>query len=235
MKFFRFEWIYQKRKHIVSVVILALVLAGSFFAWRFFEKKQNEKAENQIYLMKHKLFEAEKKHGGNVLDPASPFYFQKKAEDFSLFSTPAEEYKNWILSQKKVGAVHWAGAVELAYFLMKYDQEKSALELLSALSLKTSPDSWLKSLALVQLAGFFMNEGNCTRSLHLLSQVLAQSALHTEALIRTALCYEFLKKYDKAHEVYTLIQTQQDSLYKERALNLNRLLKIKRKLKGGLE
>lgn len=101
-------------------------------------------------------------------------------------------------------------------------------------TLKVHLKHWIHQLLLLKLGSLFMEEKNFTRALHIFSLILDSKKavfFHSEALIKTALCYEALGEVDKAHEIYSLIQKNEESLlYKEKVIQYDRLIKVKNQL-----
>ncbi len=219
---------------VISVGIAMVAVYGGYLTYGFLNDKENQKEESLIYQYKSKLVQVEKKHGGAILDKASQFLSAKKVKDYKLIENEVNNYTNFLKSRKNSKPVHWIAAIELSYFLIKYDREKQALQLLESISLQKSDENWLYQLLVLKLGSMFMEEKNYTRAVHLFSIILSEESaqpFHLEAWFKTALCYESLGENEKAKEIYSLIQEKQEaSLYKDRATHYNRLLQIKQKI-----
>ena len=224
--------LFKYRYPLIGAALVLLVSLGSWKLYQFYENTQNKKAEEEVYQKKIKLLKAEKAAGGDSF--SENFYYQKKAEDFSAFSKEALEYKRFLMSQKKPRPAHWLGALELSYLLIKYQQTYAAVELLSHLQTYSQSKSWIYQAMLLQLGSLLMDKGGFTRALNIFSSIVSHpeaQALHHEALFKSAICYESLGRPDKAQEIYSSLEKNGElGLYKERALNYDRLLKIKQKL-----
>ena len=216
-----------------------IVLIGSL-SFLTLKKYQIKKIESQIYSYRNRLIEAEKKHEGSVLNKYENILSQKKVSDYSLIEADVNGYIEFLKSTSKPQAVHWLAALELSYFLTEYSKSKEGLDLLDHVqskgSSKKSSESWIYQLLLLKLGSLFMEEKNFTRALHIFSLILESKknlSFHSEALVKTALCYEALGEVPKAQEIYALIQKNEaNSLYKEKVIHYDRLNKIKTQLKS---
>lgn len=227
------RFFYQYWKIILGSVIFCIGTYGAWIGWQFYNQLQNKKAEAKLYQLRSRLFLKEKKLNGNILDPSSNFFSQKKIKDIHLLNDELKDYIQFLTSEKKPQSSHFISAMELAYFLTQYDKKDEALDLLNTISSKTNSKNWLYQALLIQLGSLFIDKKNYTRALYLFSIVLSNKKaepFHFEALFKTALCYEALGQTDKAIEIYDFIKNKKNSgLYEQRAVDYKRLLKIKQK------
>ena len=137
------------------------------------------------------------------------------------------------MSVEKPRPAHLFASIELADFLTQYDKELSAVELLDSVHSKNKQKGWLAGALALKLGSLFLNQKNYTRALHLFSFVLQDKKagpFHLEALFKTALCREGMGEYNQAQEIYQAItQNDKAGLYKKKALDFARLLKVKQK------
>ena len=233
----KFLEIYTYRFYILAACsALVLSLAG-WLGHNYYENFQNKKAEAEVYPYRDRLVQAEKKAGGEIYEANSSFFALKKAQDESAFSKDLEDYKNFLLSKNSYRMAHWIASIELAYFLIQYNQEKQALSLLENVSLKSSSKGWVYHMMLYQLGVLFMNQKNYTRALFFFSKVVSNKnslPFREEAFLKMALCYEEMGELDKAQQIYTeLGKDNSRGFYKERVRHYDRLIQVKKKI-GGL-
>ena len=141
------------------------------------------------------------------------------------------------MSVKKPRPAHLLAVIELADFLTQYNKELSAVGLLNSIHSKNKEKGWLAGALAVKLGSLFLNQKNYTRAVHLFSLVLKDKKagpFHLEALFKTALCREGMGEYNQAQEIYQMItQNEKAGLYKKKAQDYLRLLKVNQKLKGS--
>ncbi len=227
---------YKYRYYIVVGVGVLFFGFSGWLGWGYYNNFQNHQAEEDIYPYRSRLVAAEKKAGGEVYGAASSFFALKKAKSIKVFSKELEDYKNFLLSKNSYRVAHWIASVELAYFLIQYDEEKEALSLLENMSQQSSSKGWVYHALLYQLGVLFMNQKNYTRALHFFSKVAsndATSSFHQEVFLKMALCYEEMGEKEKARNIY-LELAKEDSLYKERVVHYDRLLQVKEKVRDLL-
>lgn len=224
-------------KYKYAFLACALLCTGSFAGYLiyiFLKTKNIQKEQALIDQFYSQLAQEEKKHGGSILDSKSSFLSSKKTADYRLISKTAEKYINFLKSKDRPQPIHWAAGVELGYFLIQYSQSGLALQLLESISSKVKSSQWLYHLMLFNLGSLFMKEKNYTRAVYLFSIILSEEkeqVFHLEAWFKTAVCYEALGKNKQAREIYSMIQEKQEGiLYKERAGDYDRLLRIQQKL-----
>ena len=233
-----FVQFFNKYKVALIAGVLALGIGSAGWAgFKIFDQRQNKIAEEEVYQYRYLLAQAEKKHEGQVLDSSRSFFSVKKAKDPSLFEKEIKQYKNFLMSAEKPRPAHLLAVIELADFLTQYNKETSAVELLNSVHLKSRKKGWLAGALALKLGSLFLNQKNYTRAVHLFSLVLEDKKampFHLEALFKTALCREEMGEYNQAQEIYQAItQNEKAGLYKTKAENFLRLLKVKQKLKGS--
>ena len=226
--------LYSYRFILLGAVAIGGIGLAGYLGFRVFEQNQMKKQETEIYQLKKQLSQVEKTHGGDVFSKETNVFSQKKVKDFSLIVKEADQYIQFLQSVPSPQSVHWLAAIELSYFLTQYDQHQKALQMLDAISSKGVSNNWVYQLMLLKLGSLFMKERNYSRAMHVFSLILSNQKsgpFHTEALFKTALCYDALGEWDKAKEIYALIKTENKAtLYKERVTQYDYLLKVKQKL-----
>lgn len=227
------KWIYAYRLYLITAVSVCVLAGLSYWGWVFYSQMQNEKAEKELYPLRSKLIEAEKKAGGELFSARS--LFQEKKADFESISKEVEDYKSFLMSQKTTRPAHVISAMELSSFLIRYEKQDQALSLLDFVRMKSTVRSgWLYSVLLIHLGTLFMDKGDFTRAIDLFSEVLSvkgAESFYQEVLLKTAVCYESIGEFEKASEIYEEIRENKNAgLYKERALHYDRLFRLKQKL-----
>ena len=229
------DFILQYKYVFLTFIFICIASFAGYLVYIFLDNKNIQKEQTLIDQFQLQLIQEEKKYGGSILDDKASFLSPKKTIDYHLISKTVEKYLNFLKSKEKPKPIHWAAGIELGYFLIQYGKTEMALQLLEFLSSKAKSRQWLYHLMILNLGSLFMKEKNYTRAIHLFSMVLSEDrvlSFHLEAWFKTAVCYEALGKHEKAQEIYSMIQEKQEGvLYKKRASDYDRLLRVQQKLK----
>ena len=230
--FYKYKWL------LLGGGAFFLAAGLGLIGFQIYETNQNQKAEQEIYKKRKTLLEAEKKHGGDVLSKLN-YLPSKKAKDAKLFSKELGDYIQFLKGLKAARPPHLSAALELSYFLIEYAKKDEALSLLDEVFSKSQGGGFVRSALILRLSDLYMEEKNYKRALYLLSLILNDKkaeAFYFEALLRSAFCHEALGSIKEAGEIYTLIKNKENAgFYREKAINYERLMKIKKKTQKKAE
>ncbi len=227
------QYLYQYFKYIIGIIVLSLVVFGGVLLWRYLEERQNQLAEEELYVARSALIAAEKEAKGQILstDTLDRFFDPlQKASEYTLdMQKNVEQYLTVIRRHlhRSAGAV---SAMEVAYFLRTYGKNSQALELLQDLNKAFRKKNLLGFLLAFQLGIHWMNEGQYTLALEKFQWIQQQTKaqwLKPDVLLRMGLVYEKLNQPAKARTVYTQIKKDfTDSQAAKRAEQYLNLLQV---------
>ena len=205
------SWMGEYFKPLVFSLVFGFLCLGSFFLYSYWETRQNQQAEEELYQAKKALVALEKKAGGDMLsfDRAQNFFTQpKKATHNSEIAEAVLKYAELVKSRVSLSAGRQA-VLELAPFLNQYTEHRAlALDLMKkAHSYKSkTPTGFLIAF---QLGSYLMDQKEYSSAREVL-QFIAENEkakwLWPEALMKTALCYEKETLFPQAEAIYKKVK-----------------------------
>ncbi len=198
--------------HRRTVTAVVAVVFGSGLLWAgmgFYNDRRENRAQTDLFMAEKKLKSQEEEFGKSTNPPTNPAEKLKK-EPVKATGNLEADYKETVPLLKDVISKHNGtqasviAALDLAklyYDYKKYDEGIAVLE--KTMDMAKHPVT--RGLTIDQLANFNMAKGNCDKAIgywQKLGQEKTLSFLQGSSLIKTGLCYEKLKQFDKAEQTY---------------------------------
>lgn len=226
-------WFQKNFKALFAVCIVCLLAGLGAIAFISWENKQNEKTATALYTLQKSLKELvpEPQSKNQMLDRLT-----KKDKPLVLTDemlVRAKAYEKSIKENEKFKTTAYF-AIDLADFYYQARETKKAKEILSPFA-KAEQKDILYHLASVQLAGYYMNDSDCSKALALFEKIISNPSakpFHFESRLQRGICFEFMKKYKEALQEYKMLSVENpDSYLGRQAKDYERLLSLKQKLK----
>ena len=229
------SWALQYFRPFLFLLIASISIFGFSLFYSYWQKRENKNSEELLYQARKELSLAEKKAGGNILnfDSGQNFFEQaKKAKYNSEINERVNKYINridkWIAQPSGL-----LSAMEMVYFLRKYEKSELAMELLNKAVLHKKKNM-VGFLVALQAGTYLMDQGEYDKAItnfQFITKSEKAKWLWPMTLTKTALCYEKQNKWDQAKEVYKRVKSDfSDSLDAETAGQYLNLLKLRMKM-----
>ncbi|MEZ0392581.1 MAG: tetratricopeptide repeat protein [Pseudobdellovibrionaceae bacterium] len=210
-----FQWSAQHSK-LVGVLLLGFVVVGAgISAKSYLDEKKESELQSKYYVIEKKLFD--KKSAFQVAEAAAarkdnktppPPNAEKSSGDFEKDYGPiATEFSTLIQEAPQSKAAKMA-ALNLSDIQLEYSKNQEALELLK--KVETGKKDLLSGMVQTQLGTVQADLNDCGSALSTWSQVLNNASakpLHAAVKLKQGLCYESMKDFAKAEQMYTEAKT----------------------------
>ena len=204
------QWLLDYFKYILIILCVFIFTGAGFLVYEYQQKHKNQKAENELHVVKKTLVDLEKTAGGNVLSEGDSTVFKKtvKSEYTTEIERAVQQYQQLIKKWRNTSA-GLLSAIELSYFLYHYDKQEQAIELLQFVLNSYKKENLARLLSSYQLGLYLIDQKKYDLALTYFDSVIQSNEgewLQSEALLKKALIYEKQNKRVEAENIYKDIQ-----------------------------
>ncbi len=235
-------WLESYFKYILLVVVLSISAFGGIKLWSYFNEKKNQQAIEELYIAKKKLIAAEKNAKGTILSQSTNseqniFTPGQKAPKYTAEMKAQVDHYLTLINRWKTQPGGVVSAIEMAYFLSTYNQNKIAGNLLKSVRKTFKKKTTLGFLLAFQTGVHLMNAENYTEALEHFEWIKLNTSaewIMPNVLLKIALIYEHLKQTDKALKTYKqIIKNFSNTQVSKRAEQYMNILSVQNNLNNS--
>ena len=217
------------KKALIGLAVVILIAAAGWGSWDVYNSRHEAQAQEALFIATHQvekkeqeMAEADAKAKGGDVDkngkkktkaapPAETLEARPKNLDAD-FGSALKSLQSVVNSFPGTRA-SWVAGLEIARIYQDYGQIDPGLQALQKIEIGNKAGDLLAASVQLRLGDLLQIKGQCDQAItkwNLISGPQGFSPLKPEALLRTGLCYENLKKYDEAKATYEKMAGDKD-------------------------
>ena len=221
------------KKAVLGLIALVVLGAAGWATSDYYNTRREAQAQAALFVASHQVEKKEQELAAANDAKATPDKANKSAKGAAkapaagttsetLETKPKNldsDYGTAIKSLQSVTDTYpgtrasWVAALEIARLDQEYGQVEQGYQALQKVEVGSKSDDLLSATVQLRLGDLLQIKGQCEQAIskwNLISGTKGFSPLKPEAMLRTGLCYENLKKFDEAKTTYEKLSTDKD-------------------------